>query len=75
VGRPGLDPSTLGVLPQRPCKSVTVQIYWLDETVDPSTYSEMLSELNSWLDNWLDQNEFMGTMGITFAKWTVGNDD
>jgi predicted transposase YdaD len=58
----------LGVFPDGPCKSVTVQICWLDEVDDPSTYSEMLSELNSWLDSWLDQNKFIGTVDITFAE-------
>jgi hypothetical protein len=68
VGRPGLDPGTLGVFPDGPCKSVTVQICWLDEADDPSTCSKMLSDLNSWLDNWLDQIEFMGMVDITFAE-------
>jgi hypothetical protein len=60
MGRPGLDSGTLGVLLQRPCKSVTVQIHWSDEEDDPSTYSEVLSELNSWLDSWLDQRARSG---------------
>jgi hypothetical protein len=68
VGRPGLDPGTLGVFSEGPCKSITVQIHWSDEVVDPSTYLEMLSELNSWLDSWLDQNKFIGTVDITFAE-------
>jgi hypothetical protein len=68
VGRPGLDPGTLGVFPKDPCKSVTFQICWSDEVGSPSTYSEMLSELNSWLDSWLDQNGFIGTVDITFAE-------
>ena len=58
----------MGVFPEDPCKSITVQIYWSDEVVDPSKHSEMLSELNSWLDNWLDQNGFIGTVDITFAE-------
>jgi hypothetical protein len=74
VGRPGLDPGTLGVFPDGPCKSVTVQICWLDEADDPSTCSEMLSDLNSWLDNWLDHNEFIGTVDITFAERIAGMD-
>jgi hypothetical protein len=68
VGRPGLDPGTLGVFPEGPCKSITVQINWSDEVGDPSTYSEVLSELNSWLDSWLDQNKFIGTVDITFGE-------
>jgi hypothetical protein len=67
-GRLGFDPGTLGVFPDGPCRSVTVQICCLDEIDDPSMYSEMLSTLNSWLDRWLDQNKFVGTVDITFAQ-------
>jgi hypothetical protein len=68
VGRPGLDPGTLGVFPEGPYKSITVQICWSDEPDNPSTYVEMLSELNCWLDNWLDRNELLLTANITFAE-------
>jgi hypothetical protein len=68
VGRPGLDPGTLGVFPGGPYKSITVQICWSDEVDGPSTYVEMLAELNSWLVDWLDLKVFKGTVDITFAK-------
>ena len=64
MGRPGLDPGTLGVFPEDPCKSITVQIYRSDEVDDPSKHSEMLSELNSWLD----KKRFIVTVDITCAE-------
>jgi hypothetical protein len=68
VGRPGLDPGTLGVFPEGPRASITVQICWSDEVGDPSTCAVMLAELNSWLDDWLVLKEFKGTVDITFAE-------
>ena len=68
MGRPSLDLGTLGVFPESPCRSVTVQICWAHGVGSPSTYAEMLSELNSWLDSWLDQNGLAGVVEITFAE-------
>jgi hypothetical protein len=64
VGRLALDPGTLGVFPEGPGKSITVQIHWSDEEDDPSTYSETPSELNSWLNTWLDRNSVGGLTSI-----------
>ncbi len=54
VGRPGLDPGTLGVFPECPGTSLSVQICWPEGVACPPTSTEVLSRLNSWLDSWLD---------------------
>ena len=66
VGRPGLDPGTLRVFPERPGTSISVQICWPDEVRCPPTSTEVLSRLTSWLDNWLDQGSFQGLSIIQF---------
>ena len=58
VGRPGLDPGTLGVFPDCPGTSISVKICWPDEVRCPPTSTEVLSRLTSWLDNWLDLGPF-----------------
>jgi hypothetical protein len=67
VGRPGLDPGTLGVFTEGPCMYVTVQICWSYEPDRPSMCVEMLSEWKSWLDNWLDKSELKGSVSITYV--------
>jgi hypothetical protein len=66
VGRPGLDPGTLRVFPERPGTSISVQIYWPDEVQCPPTSTEVHSRLTSWLDSWLDQGSFQGHVTIEF---------
>ena len=66
VGRPGLDPGTLRVFPERPGTSISVQICWPDEGHCPPTSTEVFSRLNSWLDNWLDQGSFQGQVTIQY---------
>ena len=68
VGRPGLDPGTLRVFPERPLTSITVQICWSDELTCPPTSSEVHARLTSWLDNWLDQGSFQGEVTIQFRE-------
>jgi hypothetical protein len=60
VGRPGLDPGTLRVFPDRPGTSISVQICWPDEVQCPPSFTEVLSRLTSWLDSWLDEGSFQG---------------
>jgi hypothetical protein len=69
VGRPGLDPGTLRVFPERPGTSIYVQIWWPDEVQCPPTSTEVLSRLSSWLDNWLDPGSFQGH--VTFQSREV----
>jgi hypothetical protein len=66
VGRPGLDPGTLRVFPERPGTSISVQICWPDEVQCPPTSTDVLSRLNSWLDSWLDQGSFQVRATIQF---------
>src|ERR1039458_4570583 len=66
VGRPGLDPGTLGVFRECPGTFLRVQICWPDTAACPPTFSEVLSHLNSWLDDWLDQGSFQGLFTIQF---------
>ena len=62
------DPSTgtLGVFPDRPGTSISVQIRWPDEVLRPPTSTEVHSRLTSWLDNWLDPCSFQGQVTIQF---------
>ena len=66
MGRPGLDPGTLRVFPERPGTSISVQICWPDEVQCPLISTDVLSRLTSWLDNWLDQGSFQGQVTIQF---------
>ena len=68
VGRPGLDPGTLRVFPERPWTSVSVQICWPDKVACPLTSADVLSRLNSWLDSWLDLGTFQGRVTIQFRE-------
>ena len=66
VGRPGLDPGTLGVFPEGPGTFLSVQICWPDNVECPPTSTDVHSRLNSWLDSWLDQGSFQGVGTIRF---------
>jgi hypothetical protein len=68
VGRLGLDPGTLRVLPECPATSLSVQIYCSDNVECPPTSTEVFSSLNSWLDSWLDQGSFQGQVTIRFRE-------
>ena len=66
MGRPGLDPGTLRVFPERPLTSISVQICWSSEVSCPPTSTDVLSRLISWLDSWLDPGPFQGQVTIQF---------
>ena len=68
VGRPGLDPGTLRVVPERPGTSLSIQIRWSNEVECPPTSTDVLSRLNSWLDSWLDPSSFQGQATIQFRR-------
>ena len=68
VGRPGLDPGTLRVFPERPPMSISVQLCWSDEVECPPTSTEVHSRVTSWLDNWLDPGSFQGEVAIQFRE-------
>ena len=66
VGRPGLDPGTLRVFPDRPGTSISVQICWPGEARCPPTSTEVHARLMSWLDTWLDPGSFQVQVTIQF---------
>jgi hypothetical protein len=53
VGRPGLDPGTLGFEPDSTRESVVVRVSWSESAVNPPTSAEVLSNLLPWLHDWL----------------------
>jgi hypothetical protein len=57
VGRPGLDPGTLGIGLEHAAASVVVQITWSQHATNPPTSTEVLSNLILWLHNWLHSVE------------------
>jgi hypothetical protein len=69
VGRPGLDPGTLGVGLDRPSASVVVQITWSGQSPNPPTSTEILSNLSPWLHHWLHSlgNVVVGDVNIRGA--------
>ena len=66
MGRPGLDPGTLGIEPDRPTASVTIQISWSEGSTIPPTSAEILSNLSLWLHHWLHgvSNDVFGDVTI-----------
>jgi hypothetical protein len=74
VGRPGLDPGTLRVFPERPQTSISVQICRPDEVQCPPTSTEVDSRLFSWLDNWLDLGSFQGQVTIHCCRGADGEE-
>ncbi len=53
VGRPGLDPGTLGFESGRAKASVVVRVSWSVDYGCPPTSVEILSNLLPWLHDWL----------------------
>src|ERR1039458_6425840 len=53
VGRPGLDPGTLGFEPERMEASVVVRVAWSEESASPPTSADVLANLVPWLHDWL----------------------
>ena len=53
MGRPGLDPGTLGIEPDQPATSVEVQITWSQHSTNPPTSAEILSNVTLWLHHGL----------------------
>ena len=64
VGRPGLDPGTLGSAQSRPLVSVDVRISWSDDDAIPGSSTDVPTSLLLRLSNWLSSNdfEFVGVM-------------
>jgi len=66
VGRPGLDPSTLGVLLPNPGTLLDVQTCWSIEVDRSPTFTEMFPSLIHWLDDLLDKSSYSGLANIRF---------
>jgi hypothetical protein len=66
VGRPGLDPGTLGAIMEHSGPSLNVQICWSNEVRSSPTFAEVSQSLISWLDEWLDKNSNTGLANVQF---------
>ena len=55
VGRPGLDPGTLGFDFWRPGASVFVHLSWSGRSVRPPTSAQVLTDLGVRLQEWLHE--------------------
>ena len=64
VGRPGLDPGTLGAIPPHPETFLNVQICWSNEAGRSPTFSEMLPNLISRLD----ESSYTGLANVRFES-------
>lgn len=66
MGRPGLDPGTLGVFRECPGVSLTIQIWWSNDIGRSPTCSEVVPSLISWLDDCLDKSSHTGLANVRF---------
>ena len=53
MGRPGLDPGTLGFKPERTEASVVVRVAWSENYASAPTSANVLSNVLPWLHDWL----------------------
>jgi len=53
VGRPGLDPGTLGFEPDRTEAYVVVRVAWSEDHASAPTSADVLSNVLPWLHDWL----------------------
>ena len=70
MGRPGLDPGTLGFEPERTEASVAVRVAWSEDCASPLTSADVLSTLLPWLHDWLHS---LGS-GVTSVVQISGSD-
>jgi hypothetical protein len=61
VGRPGLDPGTLGPDSARRLASFDIHVSWLEGVSNPPLSMEILSNLTVWLQDWL---QMLGSGGV-----------
>ena len=66
MGRPGLDPGTLGVMLEHSGPSLNIQICWSIEMGRSLTFFEMHPSLISWIDDWLDDSSHTGQAKVRF---------
>ncbi len=63
VGRPGLDPGTLGPILDRPSASLDVHLSWLEGSASPPSSTDVLSNLGLRLQDWL-HDAGLGVVGV-----------
>jgi len=66
VGRPGLDPGTLGAISDRTGPSLSVQISWSNEVGRSPQFADVSQSLVSWLGVWLDKSSYTGLANARF---------
>jgi hypothetical protein len=69
VGRPGLDPGTLGANLEHSGPSLNVQIHWSQALGRSPTFAELLPSLISWLDEWLDKGAYSGLANVCITPY------
>ena len=72
VGRPGLDPGTLGSDGARPSACAKIHLAWSDSSASPPTSAEILSNLGLGLHQWLHENSSRA-VGTTQFENAVGD--
>jgi hypothetical protein len=72
VGRPGLDPGTLGGDRDDTTSSVDVRISWSEQVSGPPMSAEILSNLSLWLHDWLHKTE-SGGVGVILSTGPDGS--
>jgi hypothetical protein len=65
VGRPGLDPGTLGVGLDHRSAAVDVRITWSGGPAFPPTSAEILSNVRLWLHHWLQSLGALRFLGMS----------
>ena len=68
VGRPGLDPGTLGSDLTRPSASVKIHLTWSDPLANPPTSAEILTDLCLGLHQWLHEKSTGGVGTLRFEN-------
>ncbi len=71
VGRPGLDPGTLGSILVRSGASLDVHLSWLEGSASPPSSAEVLSNLGLRLQDWLHETGF-GVVGVMRFSNSIG---
>ena len=67
MGRPGLDPGTLGAGQTRPSASLQIHLTWSEGMPRPPATADVLSNLPVWLHDWL---QTLGSGGLGVISYT-----
>ena len=71
MGRPGLDPGTLGSQQARPTTSIEIHLSWSEGVTSPPLPTEVLSNLSLWLHDWLHKLGY-GGVGVILSTGADG---